>query len=290
MFFFFVSHLFWGILTGPFCQGRVPASHAECQCGRLLVERGVSPKKTSGVLPEDWKGRLGGWFPKIMIPPNHPFCDTPIFGNTQVVVSNIFDVHPENLGQWSNMTIAYFSTGLVQPPTRRVGTWIFRWCFDYILDVSPKTRGNDDIAGEIGRNHHQLCLRCEWVLIYSTLGMITIWAVTSSPWLLAVYRGWHTTQLYIGLFHKPCNKDPYQPTRMTHGMSRPGLVHVAHLGWTCECCSNPWGSCHEQKWPPEVGEIWWTLARYIISLKYGCWTKNRGTPKSSILIVFIYPL
>ena len=29
------------------------------------------------------------------------------------------------------------------------------------------------------------------------------------PWLVGLYRGWQTTQLYRALFHKPWNKDPY---------------------------------------------------------------------------------
>ena len=34
-----------------------------------------------------------------------------------MVVSNMFYFHPAKLGKWSNLTVAYFSNGLVQPPT-----------------------------------------------------------------------------------------------------------------------------------------------------------------------------
>ena len=39
-------------------------------------------------------------------------------------------------------------------------------------------------------------------------GWVLMWAVTSWPWLFAVYRGWNTTQLY-GDCNKPWNKNPY---------------------------------------------------------------------------------
>ena len=41
-----------------------------------------------------------------------------------------------------------------------------------------------------------------------------------NPWLLRLYIwGWHPTQLCLGLFLKPWNKDPrVKPTRMTHGI------------------------------------------------------------------------
>ena len=50
--------------------------------------------------------------------------------------SNIFYFHPETLGRWSQLTVAYFSDGLVQPPTTRMSRWklgsmVSKWVITY---------------------------------------------------------------------------------------------------------------------------------------------------------------
>ena len=88
-------------------------------CGKplpFLASNG--PTKKMGAVPKIWQ-KLGG-------------------GN-----SNIFLFSPRTLGRWSNLTIAYFSEGLVQPPTRK---WRFFFFFSSELESRALCccRGGDD--------------------------------------------------------------------------------------------------------------------------------------------------
>ena len=84
----------------------------------------IFPTNSSSVFDSAWSNERPKWPGEegnIMLRWWWQFCKRiSVKKKLQVVATQrFFYVHPENLGKWSNLTCAYFSNGLVQPPTRK---------------------------------------------------------------------------------------------------------------------------------------------------------------------------
>ena len=79
--------------------------------------------------------------------------------------SNIFYFHPETLGKWSNLTVAYFSTGLKPPTRKRPGknkAWnVWKNCSSscrFLVFFPQAQFPRDDLqSAKLGRYGLQLC-------------------------------------------------------------------------------------------------------------------------------------
>ena len=95
---------------------------------------------------------------------------------------------------------SFFSRGVILKLFPKGGGWFQRFFF-----LTPDPWGNDPI----------------WRSYFSD----EQW---SKPWLFRVHRGLYYPVI-LGLFHKPWNKDPYQPINIME--CQQGLFHVAQMGW-----------------------------------------------------------
>ena len=93
------------------------------------------------------------------------------------------------------------------------------------------------------------------------------------PWLLAVYWGWNTTQLYSFFFHKPLFQDPYQPTRIQWNVK--GGFWFTLLNWLLNriprIVKDRWTRSPKkcQKFPLRM-DPWW-----VSFTRMNCWDLRR---------------